>query len=419
MSASCAHGQAMTLAELKKNPEKYRVAVVIPKYGLVGGGERFASEVTGRLAADGRFDIHVFSNKWVEGTLGPVTFHKVPIARFPRFMRPLSFAALASMMVSRGSFDLVHSHERTFGADIYSVHCVPHSGWVRDVRRKRPSCFDRAVAAVERRMIFSGASSWFLPVSSLAIDAFRMEYGRLPGRWRPLHPGVDLARFSTPSREECRAEVRARHGVRDEDFLVLFVGMNFEVKGLDTVIKAVALARAAAPGTSIRLLVVGRGDEGKYREMAETHGIGDGVIFAGTRSEGLEKYYRAADCFAMLSTFDTFGMVVLEAMASSLPVIISSGVGAKDLVEEGVNGFVLGFGDAKAAADSISKLLDPIRRAEMGRCALRTASLHGWGLLAERMGELYMKVLSEKGRCRAESEHYREQDGPFADNSIV
>jgi UDP-glucose:(heptosyl)LPS alpha-1,3-glucosyltransferase len=384
-----------------KKTGKFRVAVVIPKYGLVGGGERFASELTGRLAVDGRFDIHVFANKWAQGSSAPVTFHKVPVVGFPKFLRPLSFALFAARQTASGGFDLVHSHERMTGADIYSVHCVPHAGWIRDVRLKRPSCFDRAVISVERRMISSGGNSWFLPVSTLAIDAFRSEYKALQGNWQPLHPGVDIAMFSTPAVSSCRAEVRGRHGIGEGDFLALFVGMNFEVKGLATIIKALALAQKATPVRKMRLLVVGRGDERKYREMAVAHGIGDAVVFAGTRRQDIEKYYRASDCFAMLSAFDTFGMVVLEAMAASLPVIISSGVGAKDLVEEGVNGFVVADClDAERAAGRFRFLLDEKRRSEMGSAAFLTASRHDWDALAKRMGDLYMEALTLKGRVR-------------------
>lgn len=376
-----------------KKLEKFRVAVVIPKYGLVGGGERFASELTGRIARDGRFDIHVFANKWASGSSGPVTFHKVPTVSFPKFLRPLSFAYSAARMARAGGFDLVHSHERMTGADIYSVHCVPHAGWIRDVRRKRESCFDRAVISVERRMISSGGRALFLPVSTLAIDAFRSEYKSLPGRWQAMHPGVDVAKFSRPSVASCRSEVRGRYNIGEDEFLVLFVGMNFEVKGLSTIIKALAMAQKRSDAR-LRLLVVGRGDEKKYSEIASSAGAGDSVVFAGACSEGLERYYKASDCFAMLSSFDTFGMVVLEAMASSLPVIISSGVGAKDLVEEGVNGFVVGDpSDAAAAAERMLLLLDMEKRVEMGKRALKTASAHDWDSLAAQMAELYMEAL--------------------------
>ena len=54
-----------------------KIAVVVPKYGLVGGGERFASEITERLARNSHFEIHVFANRWV-ATPEKITFHKVP-----------------------------------------------------------------------------------------------------------------------------------------------------------------------------------------------------------------------------------------------------------------------------------------------------------------------------------------------------
>jgi UDP-glucose:(heptosyl)LPS alpha-1,3-glucosyltransferase len=118
-------------------------------------------------------------------------------------------------------------------------------------------------------------------------------------------------------------------------------------------------------------------------------------VFAGEHPEGVEAFYLASDLFMMLSSFDTFGMVVLEAMASRLPVIVSANVGAKDLVEEGVNGFVLPDRlDADAAAGKIVLLLDPKLRAAMGETGRRTASLHGWDRLAEEVAGVYDDTLA-------------------------
>jgi UDP-glucose:(heptosyl)LPS alpha-1,3-glucosyltransferase len=373
-----------------------KIAVVVPKYGLVGGGERFASEITERLAKNETFDIHVFANKWVAHS-DRIKFHKVPMIRFPRFLRPLSFAWFASRMISRMNFDLVHSHDWILKGDIFSVHSVPHAGWVRDVRKRSPSLFDRAIIAVEQRTILNGRASRFFPVSTIAIEAFHREYATLPGQWQALSPGVDVARFSTPDRAACRADTRGRYGIGASDILLLFVGMNFEVKGLDTIIAALAKARTTRPDVNIRLLVVGRGDESKYRKMAQSLGIAEAVIFAGTQVVGLERYYRAADIFIMLSKFDTFGMVVLEAMAAGLPTIVSPNVGAKDLVEEGINGFVLPeHQDADAAADRIVRLSDTAQRETMGTAAAQTAAMHDWEKLAEKMERLYFETLSEK-----------------------
>lgn len=377
--------------------QRPRVAVAIPKFGLVGGGEHFASELTERIALGGEYDVHVFANKWVARS-DRITFHKVPMVRFPRFLRPLSFAFFTQRMIDRGGFDIVHSHDWIFRADVFTMHCVPHAGWAREVRKKMPSLFDRAITTLERRMLASGYASVFLPVSSIAFEAFRREYPSLPGRWQTMHPGVDFTRFSAPDRSACRAEIRGRYGMKDSDLLLLFVGMNFEVKGLDTIIRAVSRVRAKRPGAGVRLLVVGRGDEKKYGELARQLGAGDAVTFAGKQTEGIEKYYRAADLFVMLSAFDTFGMVVLEAMAAGLPVLLSPNVGAKDLVEEDVNGFVLPDGrDEEAAAERILQLLDAPRREAMGKAASLTAAEHDWDRLVEKVRAVYLE-LPVKGR---------------------
>lgn len=373
-----------------------RIAVVIPKYGRIGGAERFAFELTERLARDGRYEMHVFANRWVAGP-GPVTFHKVPKVRFPRFLRQVGFAWFVGRAVESGGFDLVHAHDRVFSADVFTMHSIPHETWVRDVRRRRPNLFDRAMAWVERRLVERGGCAWFLPVSGIAGDAYRSMYGVDASRVRVLHPGVDLARFTSPDRAACRAAVRERYGIGPSEVVALFVGMNFEVKGLGVIIEAVAKAKVQRPGAEFRLLVVGKGDSAEYRSLATSLGIGDAVIFAGPQ-EGVEEFYLASDLFLMLSKFDTFGMVVLEAMAARLPVILSANVGAKDLVEEGVNGFVLPDGrDADSAAEKILLLLDENRRVAMGEAGFRTASIHTWERLAGEVGKVYEEAIEERG----------------------
>jgi len=386
------------------HPARPTIAVIVPKYGLVGGGERFVFEVTERMARTGRYEFHVFANCWRPAEGSPVLFHKVPTVKFPRFLRAFVFPWFAQRLVARGGFDLVHSHEKLFHADIFTLHGAPHGTWVREIRQKTPSLFDRGAAAVERHMIKNGAGASFLPVSSITKEAFRRAYTTLPGTWQILHPGVDVARFSAPDRDMCRAAIRQRYGIGASDLLLLFVGMNFETKGLDTVIAAVATARAERPEANIRLLVVGRGNEKKYAAICRSMGVAGAVTFAGTQSEGIEHYYRAADIFIMPSAFDTFGMVVLEAMAAGLPVIVSASVGAKDVVEEGVNGFVLpDWRDAGAAAGRILQMRDGERRTEMGMAAARSAALHDWSHLVCRMESLYQDVLQRKNIAGAGS----------------
>ena len=215
------------------------IAVVIPKYGLVGGGEKFALELTERIAASGRYHVHVFANRWIARS-DRIAFHKVPIVTFPKFLTTISFARFAGREMGKMKFDLIHSHERIFRADVFTMHSVPHRFWVREIRKKHMSLFDYGTAWVEKQLIHSGSCKKYLPVSTLTKEKFLQEYAVDVGRIQVISPGVDLDRFSRPDRLRCRQEVRRRFGLGEEDTVLLFVSMNLELKGLHHLMAALA-----------------------------------------------------------------------------------------------------------------------------------------------------------------------------------
>lgn len=374
-------------AEVKK------IAVVIPKYGLVGGGEQFASHLTEKIAQNPRYDVHVFANKW-EAVSGNVSFHFVPMIRFPRFLTTISFAFFANAAIACRDFDLIHTHDRISHADVFTMHGVPHRFWVREVRKKGMSLFDRVTAWVEQRLIADHRCRFLLPVSTLAMEKFSREFAVDPSRVRVIHPGIEFARFDLPDRAGKREEIRKKFGIDGGDFLVLFVGMNFELKGLQTAISALAKAKAKLPGKRLKLLVVGKGDQEKYRKIAADLGIDGEVLFAGVQTKGIEEIYAASEVCVLLSGFDTFGMTVLEAMAASLPVIISTQVGAKDIVTDGEHGFIVAKDDAETVSTHLVSLCDEQRRVRMGRAARQRASEHSWDEVASKVVTIYEEILS-------------------------
>jgi UDP-glucose:(heptosyl)LPS alpha-1,3-glucosyltransferase len=375
-----------------------KIAVVIPRYGLVGGGEKFVVELTERITRKFPCEMHVFANRWKRHS-GLIRFHKVPVISFPKYLTTVSFAWFAQRRIQEMGFDIVHAHERLFAADIVSLHSIPHRLWVRDVRQKRfLSLFDRATIGVEKAMVLNNDKTLFLPVSSIARDQFITEYPHVVDRVEVMHPGVDMSGFERLDRSQCRANIRRQFGLLETDTVLLFAGMNFELKGLDQVISALGSIKATLHERPLKLLVVGKGDQNKYLKMAQNAGLGDDVRFAGIRKEYMEEVYLAVDFYAMLSSFDTFGMTVLEAMAASLPVIISPNVGAKDLVQEGVNGFIVAREDIDAVSRRILLLLDPEKRMAMGINAHRVAQDHHWDIMVQRVMGLYEKILSGKGK---------------------
>ena len=374
--------------------KRKKIAVVIPRFGLVGGAENFAAELTARIAADPRYDVHVFANRRREAVPG-ITFHHVPVIRFPRTLVTPSFAWFANRAIAREGADLIHAHDRICEADLFTMHGIPHRLWVRDVRKKRMSLFDRATCGVEARLVANPRCRRFLAVSSITKAAFIGEYGVEESRVIVLPPGTDVARFARLDRERCRAGIRRTLGAEASTPILLFVSMNFEVKGLDYIMQGLAQLKRAGRSRMPLLFVVVRGNEGHYRRMAEELGIGSSVRFSGvTGRENLDALYAGSDGFAMLSRFDTFGMAALDAMAASLPVVLSGNVGAKDLVQDGVNGFVVEDpADARAVAERFARLLDPAVRGRMGQEAFRTACGQSWDEAARRQIGIYEELL--------------------------
>ncbi len=372
-----------------------KIAVVIPKYGLMGGAETFAYELTERLASRGDFHVHVFAHRWRKGN-SCVRFHRVPILMFPRFLKQVSFAYFSNKMIRGQNYDLVHGHDRILQMDLLTMHGIPHRAWIKQVRQKPQGLFDRSLDWLEKKGLKGPNIPLVMPVSSLVKNELLKRYDIPQSKIRVIHPGVSTERFSSLRKEKHNHEIRERHGLSPDDIIVLFVGMNFEIKRLGLVMKSIAKLRERVPNfPQLKLMVVGKGDQRHYRRIAWDLGISEQVIFTGVVHD-VEKYFLASDIFAMPSVFDTFGLAVLEALAARLPVIITRSVGARDLVDDGVNGFILDRNPSTSDfARKLEILLKKDIRRQIGEIARQTALRHSWENTAGQVAGLYHQCLKE------------------------
>ncbi len=368
--------------------------MVVPRYGRVGGGERFVMALTEQLATMPELEMHVFANRWDVQSNG-VRFHKVPIITFPRFLTTPSFAYFANHRIAAAGMDLIHTHDRILEADLFTAHGLPHATWIREVRRKRPSLFDRATAWTEARLITSIRCRRILPVSTLVQEKIAAAFPQSRSKLQVITPGVDTTLFEALDRQTCRTQIRQRFGIAQSDRVILFVGMNFEVKGLEAILKALAGLKQRAHEMQAKLLVVGKGDHRRYADLARQLGIEKEVIFAGVWRDEIAPVYLAADLFIMLSTFDTFGLTVLEAMAAALPVIISPTVGARDIVRNGANGFVVDPDRTDEIVNHMVQALEPETHARMASLARRMAENNSWSALADKVMSEYVAMLHQ------------------------
>lgn len=153
---------------------------------------------------------------------------------------------------------------------------------------------------------------------------------------------------------------------------------------------------AGHPGT--RLVLAGRGSlcDG-LRKKASALGLGESVVFSGYMEEDeLKEAYGVCDLFVLPSTVEPFGIVVAEAMASGKPVVCTNSGGVREVVADGVNGFLVPPGDSGALADRLCALLsDKSARDRMGRMGRRIAETKfDWKAIALRTKRLYEEVLA-------------------------
>jgi glycosyltransferase involved in cell wall biosynthesis len=201
--------------------------------------------------------------------------------------------------------------------------------------------------------------------------------------------GINLSRFD-PANVNSRAEVRRSFGVPDDVPLLLFVGSQYRLKGLEFVISALA-----EMNTKAILLVVGGDSAAPCKRLAEQLGVRDRVIFAGARSD-LPSIYPAADAFVLPTLYETFALVCLEAMASGLPVLASPVGGIEDYLIDGENGIHIQREPKEIAARLDRVLNDPALHERLREGGLATAKNYAWEKIAKQYLNLFDELLAEQ-----------------------
>ena len=174
-------------------------------------------------------------------------------------------------------------------------------------------------------------------------------YGRVQPPVATIPNGVDTDRFK-PSTGDERARLRREYGLDDEDRVALFIGHDLPGKGIQHAVAALVHA------PTVLLLVVGgvASTVDAARSLAERLGVSQRVLFVGPQQD-VERFFAMSDMFVYPSGYDAFGLVVLEALASGVPVIATRVGCAPDIVVDGVNGYLVGQ-DAAEIGDRMETL---------------------------------------------------------------
>jgi glycosyltransferase involved in cell wall biosynthesis len=210
--------------------------------------------------------------------------------------------------------------------------------------------------------------------------------------------GVDLKAFSPERRSQ---PLRAAYGV-DRSVVFLHVGRLAAEKGVERIMRAFARAEQSLPAGAARLIIAGAGpEEASLRRLS-----GPDVLFLGVldRERALPRLYASCDAFLFSSLTETLGLVVLEAMASGLPVIAPPAGGVADHLRDEANGIAVPAHDVDAMASGIVALtLDVARRRRLAEGARHTALALDWEAELDRLDASYRGVLGRTRKPTAQS----------------
>jgi UDP-glucose:(heptosyl)LPS alpha-1,3-glucosyltransferase len=325
-----------------------RILIVARPFAFHGGVERATAGFLQALATHGH-EVHLLSRPG-QPPMPAVTLHALALPPAPGPARPLVEALAVRRAVRQETWDVVQSHERTLGQDVYRAGEGCHRAYLEAVgaRWHRRPLYRRVVLALERRVF--AQTPQVVAISRRGAQEIAGLYGVPESRLTVVYNGVDLTRFHPEHRARQRAAARAEAGVAADVWVALFVGSGFERKGLGTAVEGLA----ALSDRRSRLLVVGKGDARPYRRLAERLALGERVTWLGARPD-IERWYAAADALVLPTRYEPFGNVHLEALASGLPVVTTTAAGGAEAVGAEC-GAVVPPGDARAVTAALERL---------------------------------------------------------------
>ncbi len=388
---------AASVAPGKTSQKRLKIAVLNRIFSPTGGGaERYSIALVEQLAA--RHEIHVFAQQ-IDHHWPGVVYHRVSqILKRPRWINQLWYAT-ATWWATRKGFDIVHSHENTWHGQVQTVHVLPikynlfqgRVGVARLLRWLKMVTSPRLLVYLWlERARYAAKPARILVVTSTALQRVMVDaHSHTAPMLHLLTPGVTtVLGQASPSGKE-----RARHILSLPPHVpcILLVANDYRKKGLATLLDALAKQES-----DTILAVVGNiAHAAGFKAQVKSLGLQARVFFLGALKD-VTSAYLAADVLAHPTLQDTFAMVVLEAMAHGLPVVVSNEAhcGIAGLLTHGDNALILDNPrDASELAANLRTVLqNPQQRERLSNGVVAFAQSHQWADIAREQEAMYFEI---------------------------
>jgi UDP-glucose:(heptosyl)LPS alpha-1,3-glucosyltransferase len=354
-----------------------KIALVVHDLHDHGGHSRYTRTLAEGFA--GRHQVTVFANRCERPAQAAWQFQQVRAWRSSALATVQTFPlGLRTHAATLAGYDIRHAQGFCGGKpNVVTAHicAAAYLDSLSEISARNRASLKLMAAAEER--FYRRYQGTVIAVSAKVALELRELYG-VAGPIKVVPHGVDHERFNRGKRARHRAAVRRELGVEHQT-LALYVG---DLTKSHTYLKALA---AAAPQVRFVLVTPSR----RYHWTSPNVQILPPTV-------ALERYYAAADAFVFPTAYDSFGMVVLEAMAAGLPVFSSDQAGAAELITSGADGYVMPL--SGWVAQTAARLQQRPEFERVGLAASLTARRHGWPQVVAKVEQVYEEVLRTEDR---------------------
>ncbi len=371
------------------------IGIVRQRYTPYGGAERFVAEALAALRREGTA-LTLYTRAWPggDGGFSPVVCNPFYLGSV---WRDWGFARAVRAQWATRRPDLIQSHERIAGCDVFRAGDGVHRVWLEQRARSMGPLgrlglalnpYHHYTLGAEARLFADPALRAVICNSALVRDQIHSLFGVAEARLHLIRNAVDTTRFA-PELREHRRQFRDALGIPVDATVFVLVGSGYRRKGV-----AQAIAALGALPPDAWLVVAGKDKSlPRYEALAARAGVRARVRLLGAQQD-VRPVLGAADAFVLPTVYDPLPNACLEAMAAGLPVITSDQCGAAELLGEPRAGFVCDANDVPAISRAMSALMDPGLRATMGASARAAVLPLTPGAMAAQLLALYRTLLT-------------------------
>ena len=381
-------------------PKRLRIGMALESLHRYGGLTRSGWEIAQEL---GKSNDVIFFTNHAELT-GDETF-KVELIDLPKipYLKKILFALKVSQTKKIYALDILHTHGTSgLWQDVVTAHSV-HKHWFRySLAKTKPLTWPwfrkllnplhYVTIALEEFQYSSRHHKKIIAIShQVKADLIRL-FGLDQSRIQIVHQGVNIIEFDPEHAESKRAELRQAEKINPDQTVIIFVAHEFRRKGLEVLLEAMSRSKDL---TSV-LWVCGGDNPAPFNDQIKSLGLVNRVKFLGV-AKNIQDYYAASDIFAFPTSYEAFGLVITEAMAAGLPVIVPKDAGAAELITDRVDGLLLSRWDAvDELIQCLNLLADPVFRQQIGKAARSRAMEWRWSDNAKKTLDVYKEITSTR-----------------------